>query len=143
MNIHVDTWDEHTATIFVSHDLEAVWRKIRCPARWSALAVFNSQLVLVGGMRRASREPTRELWSLEDEGNDGKWSQPLPAMPTARLGATPIAMSAMTASSTSSGGRGRATPSSTHHYKQSSMDCLHRQPPSGPPSRTSHTHGPV
>ena len=53
------------------------------------LTVFDSQLVLVGGRSCTSSEVTGELWSLEDEGK-GKWSQPLPAMPTARFAASAV-----------------------------------------------------
>ena len=87
-----DTPDtELNSTIFISHNLEGLWTQIRCPAGLSALTVFNSQVILVGGRKRTSGEPTRELWSLEDKGK-GKWSQPLPAMLTARLGASAVTL---------------------------------------------------
>ena len=80
---------ELDATINISNDLNAVWEQLNSPASFSALTVFDSQLVMVGGRSCTSCEVTGELWSLEDEGK-GKWTQPLPAMPTARLAASAV-----------------------------------------------------
>ena len=63
------------------------WTTIPSPTRESALAVYDSQLVLAGG-RPVSGLITNHLWVLEEDGKT--WSQPHPAMPTARYGASAI-----------------------------------------------------
>ena len=73
-----------------------------------------------------SHELTSELWNLEDEGK-GKWSQPLPAMPTARS----VASAVRPWECRTVAGRGGSVP---HHpldsYQPSSVTlCLHADCP--------------
>ena len=63
------------------------WTTIPSPTSESALAVYDSQLVLAGG-RPASGLITNHLWALEEDRKT--WSQPHPTMPTARYGASAI-----------------------------------------------------
>ena len=62
------------------------WATLPSPTRYSALATYNSQLVLVGGM--ASSTVTNQFWVLQDD--ERTWRQPLPDMPTARYAASAI-----------------------------------------------------
>ena len=48
------------------------------------LAIYCSQLVLVGGKLSRSRSPTNKLWVSDDDGLT--WQQSLPPMPTPRVG---------------------------------------------------------
>ena len=61
------------------------WEQIKSPTIWSALAIYQERLVLVGGQDPFTRTPTNQLWVMEDEGT---WTQPLPPMPTPRWGAS-------------------------------------------------------
>ncbi len=57
------------------------------PTKWSALTIYRSQLVLVGGIESTTGEVTDQLWVLQDEQN---WTQPLRPMKTARHSASAI-----------------------------------------------------
>ena len=61
------------------------WKKIKSATYQHALAIYNNQLVLVGGINHASPALTNELWVLQEE-----WSQPLPPMPTKRCNASAV-----------------------------------------------------
>ena len=55
------------------------WREIETPVRYFSMAVVNDQLIIIGGR---DREVTDQVWVLESDSNT--WTQPFPAMPTAR-----------------------------------------------------------
>lgn len=58
------------------------WSLSRVPTESFGLAVYNSQLVLVGGRDRVSKEVTDKLWT---SGDGRKWTEgALPPMPTPR-----------------------------------------------------------
>ena len=57
------------------------WREIDTPVRHFGMAVVNDQLIIIGGRDR-EREVTDQVWVLESDSNT--WTQPFPAMPTAR-----------------------------------------------------------
>ena len=57
------------------------WREIETPIISFGMAVVNDQLIIVGGTYRAW-EVTDQVWVLESDSNT--WTQPFPAMPTAR-----------------------------------------------------------
>ena len=63
------------------------WTTFSSPARRSALTIYQSELVLVGGERHPTGELTNELWVLEDQ---EAWNQVLSSMPTKRWGATAV-----------------------------------------------------
>ena len=54
------------------------WREIETPVRVFGMAVVNNQLVIIGGWE----DTTDQVWVLESDSNT--WTQPFPAMPTAR-----------------------------------------------------------
>ncbi len=64
-----------------------VWVSMKSPTGRSALTIYRSQLVLVGGKEPTTRRTTNQLWVLPDEQT---WTQPLPPMPTARDSASAI-----------------------------------------------------
>ena len=84
-----DTASDELAYTICSFDLLCDdWRKIHCPARLSALTIYQSQIVLVGGVKKHPKpEVTNELWLLDDQET---WSQLQPPMPTARLAASAV-----------------------------------------------------
>ena len=57
------------------------WREIETPVMWFGMAVVNNQLIITGG-RDKDGEVTNEVWVLDSA--SGTWTQPFPAMPTAR-----------------------------------------------------------
>ncbi len=54
---------------------------INCPTKWSALVSYRSELVLIGGQKRATGKITNQLWVLQDEFS---LQQSIQSMPTAR-----------------------------------------------------------
>ena len=54
------------------------WREIETPVRVFGVAVVNNQLIVIGGWE----DTTDQVWVLESDSNT--WTQPFPAMPTAR-----------------------------------------------------------
>ncbi len=64
-----------------------VWAFMKSPTRWSALTIYRSQLVLVGGIESKTEEATEQLWVLQDEQT---LTQPLPPMKAARYSASAI-----------------------------------------------------
>ena len=62
------------------------WATLPSPTRRSALTTYHSQVVLVGGI--AASTATNQLWVLQED--ERTWTQPLPAMPTARFAASAI-----------------------------------------------------
>ncbi len=75
------------STIFVYEVPADVWLYMPSPAYWSALTIYHSQLVLVGGGETTTRRVTDQLWVLQGEQT---WTQPLPPMPTARESASAV-----------------------------------------------------
>ena len=63
------------------------WRKIETPVRLFGMAVVNDQVIITGGRDRGG-SPTNQVWVLDSLTNT--WTQPFPAMPTART--TPSAV---------------------------------------------------
>ena len=57
------------------------WREIETPVCLFGMAVVNDQLVIIGGRDREWKV-TDQVWVLESDSNT--WTQPFPAMPTAR-----------------------------------------------------------
>ena len=57
------------------------WREIDTPVQYFGMAVVNSQLIITGGKDKDCRA-TNEVWVLDSV--SGTWTQPFPAMPTAR-----------------------------------------------------------
>ncbi len=77
-------------TICSYNSVADTWSTLDGPARLSAFTVYQAQLVLVGGELRTSDVTTNQVWVLGDESET--WCQPLPAMPTARVTASAIAI---------------------------------------------------
>ena len=61
------------------------WKEIKSATSQHALAVYNNQLVLIGGIHHTSHALTNELWVLQEE-----WTQSLPPMPTKRCNASAV-----------------------------------------------------
>ena len=57
------------------------WREIETPVEWFGMAVVNNQLLIIGGEDKEERA-TNQVWALDSV--SGAWTQPFPAMPTAR-----------------------------------------------------------
>ena len=57
------------------------WREIDTPVVHFGMAVVNDQLIIVGGRKRDGAT-TDQVWVLESDSKT--WTQPFPAMPTAR-----------------------------------------------------------
>ena len=58
------------------------WREIETPVTFFGMAVINSQVIITGGQGRGG-SPTNQVWVLD--GLTNTWTQPFPAMPTARM----------------------------------------------------------
>ncbi len=79
---------ETDSTIYTYEVPADAWVSMQSPAYWSALTIYHSQLVLVGGVETTTGRVTNQLWVLQDEQT---WTcQPLPPMPTARHSASAI-----------------------------------------------------
>ena len=65
------------------------WTAHTTPSYWFALATYNHQLVLIGGIEVATREMTNKLWT-SDAGV--KWKPFYPALPSMRCGAAAITL---------------------------------------------------
>ena len=63
------------------------WREIDTPVMWFGMAVFNNQLITTGGWDKDGRI-TNEVWALDSV--SGTWTEPFPAMPTARWGPSAV-----------------------------------------------------
>jgi len=61
------------------------WRQFKTPVRNFGMAVVNNQLIITGG---EDGEVTNEVWVLDSV--SGTWTQPFPAMPTARWGPSAV-----------------------------------------------------
>ena len=57
------------------------WREIETPVRLFGMGVVNDQVIITGGLDRGEG-PTNQVWVLDTLNNT--WTQPFPAMPTAR-----------------------------------------------------------
>ena len=64
----------------LDNDLKS-WELIESPTHFSALASYQGKLVLIGGEENTTREATKKLFSLQD---DGTWREELPPMLTPR-----------------------------------------------------------
>ncbi len=78
---------ERYSTIYTYEVPADAWVSMQSPTYCSALTIYHSQLVLVGGIESTTRRVTDQLWALQDEQT---WTQPLPPMPTARYAASAI-----------------------------------------------------
>ena len=76
------------ATLCIYTPTTDTWATLPSPVIQSALTTYNSQLVLVGGVVASTSEITNQLWALQED--ERSWGQPLPAMLTARRGASAI-----------------------------------------------------
>ena len=56
-------------------------REIKTPVQYFGMAVINNQLIITGGWDKI-KNLTNEVWLLDSA--SGTWTQPFPAMPTAR-----------------------------------------------------------
>ena len=56
------------------------WREVETPFTSFGMAVVNNQLLIIGGKEKG--RATNQVWALESV--SGAWTQPFPAMPTAR-----------------------------------------------------------
>ncbi len=77
------------STIYTYEVPADAWVSMQSPAHWSALTIYHSQLVLVGGIETTTGLNTDQLWVLQDEQT---WTQPLPPMPTARHSASAVSL---------------------------------------------------
>ena len=68
---------------------DITWKTLKSPTRQSALTTYQERLVLVGGWDPSTDTRTNQLWVMEEEGT---WTQPLPAMPTPRSGASAVSI---------------------------------------------------
>ncbi len=75
---------ETDSTIYM---YEYAWVSMQSPAYCSALTIYHSQLVLVGGRETTTGVVAAQLWVLQDEQT---WTQPLPPMQKARYAASAI-----------------------------------------------------
>ena len=83
------TGSHATATTLCIYTPKAdTWATLPSPTKLSALATYNSQLVLVGGIAASTGKTTNQLWVLQED--ERTWRRPLPAMPTARYAASAI-----------------------------------------------------
>ena len=64
------------------------WKEIKSATSQHALAVYNNQLVLVGGSDHSTHTCTNELRVLQND--EENWTKPLPPMPTKRFNASAI-----------------------------------------------------
>ena len=64
------------------------WKEIKSATSQHALAVYNNQLVLVGGSDHFTHTCTNELRVLQND--EENWTKPLPPMPTKRFNASAI-----------------------------------------------------
>ena len=64
------------------------WKEIKSATSQHALAVYNKQVVLIGGYNHSIQDCTNELQVLQNE--DLKWTKPLPPMPTKRINASAV-----------------------------------------------------
>ncbi len=83
-----DTNSRETKSTIYTYEVPAdVWVSMQSPTYWSALTIYHSHLVLVGGLETTTGRVTDQLWALQDEQT---WTQPLPPMPTARCSASAV-----------------------------------------------------
>ena len=61
---------------------ESLWKEIETPVRRFGMAEVNGQVIIAGGHDRGTIM-TNQVWVLDSLTN--RWTQPFPAMPTARL----------------------------------------------------------
>ena len=66
---------------------DTAWRTLKHSIQFPALTTYQERLVLVGGLNPSTTTPTNQLWVMEDEQT---WTQPLPPMPTPRLGVSAV-----------------------------------------------------
>ena len=70
------------------------WERIKTPTQLYSLAVYRSQLLLVGGIVCSHNTVTNKIWVLDKKDTDepeGCWDASLiPAMPTERFGTSAV-----------------------------------------------------
>ena len=67
------------------------WKCLKSPTNLSAFTTYMEKLVLVGGRDPSTYTPSKQLWVIDPE-DEQTWTQPLPPMPTPRLGASAAAI---------------------------------------------------
>ena len=64
------------------------WSQLpNCPHEWCSLAIINNLLTTIGG---GVLSPTNKLFSLTGEGDDRRWAEKFPPMPTKRSNTTSL-----------------------------------------------------
>ena len=63
------------------------WKEIETPVLWFGMAVVNDQVIITGGQDKGYSH-TNQVWVLDSLTNT--WTQPFPAMPTARWGSSAV-----------------------------------------------------
>jgi len=76
------------STLYVYDFRDNSWDFLDTPIVDSALNIYNSQLVLVGGRDSLTYNSTNQLWVLDSE--QQCWAQPLPPMPTSCYGTSAV-----------------------------------------------------
>ena len=85
-----DAPDSPSTDLLIYDFTEDSWDKLSTPTQWYSLAVYRSQLVLVGGLDPLHNTVTNKLWVL---GNKHEWiDSTIPAMPTERFGASAMSV---------------------------------------------------
>ena len=70
------------------YDATKGWSELpNCPHEWSSLAVINNLLTTIGG---GVMTPTNKLFSLTGEGDNRRWTEEFPPMPTKRSNTTSL-----------------------------------------------------
>ena len=83
------TEDVTAAANVYTYDLTTdTWETLQSPTRFSALTTYHNKLLLVGGEEASTGQITNQLWVFEE--GEQTWTQPLPPMPTSRLGASAV-----------------------------------------------------
>ena len=74
-------WVEGNIYKILEYTIQGQWREIETPVAGFGMAVVNSQLLIIGGVDKKDRA-TNQVWALDSV--SGAWTQPFPAMSTAR-----------------------------------------------------------
>ena len=86
-----DAPDSPSTDLLIYDFTEDSWDKLSTPTQWYSLAVYRSQLVLVGGLDPLHNTVTNKLWVLDNK--HGCWvDSTIPAMPTERFGASAMSV---------------------------------------------------
>jgi len=85
-----DTPDGPSSELLIYDFTKDSWDKVSTPTQWYSLAVYCSQLVLVGGVEPNLNTIANKLWVL---GDNQEWKDStIPAMPTERFGASAMSV---------------------------------------------------